>query len=316
MCAERQDRHVRPFDHHAALANLQHGPAVGHHMPLAFTARIAERDGARVIGGRRGDHVQQFKLVARRHHHHIGQGRKEPDVKRARVGRPIGPDQPGPVNRKANGQVLQGDVMDDLVIAALQKGGINRAEWFQARRGHSGGKGHAMLFGDAHIKHPARKAFGHDVQPRARRHGGGNPDDARVIFGLDRQGLAKDGGIAGRIGPGFGLFAGADIEFGDAMIFVGAVFSRGIAFALDRADMDQHRTRGTGAGGAQHGQQLGHVMPVDRADISKAQFLEQRPLPTGHAGDQRPGAAGVVAQGAGQGGLEPLGQFLDRAKGG
>ena len=100
------------------------------------------------------------------------------------------------------------------------------------------------------------------------------------------------------------------------MILVGAVFGGGIALALHGADMDQHGARGAGAGGAKHGQQLAHIMPINRADIGKAQFLEQRALTAWHTRDHLAGAAGMVAQGAGQGGLEPFGQFLHRAKGG
>ena len=68
-------------------------------------------------------------------------------------------DQPGAVDGKADGQVLQGHVMHDLVLAALQETGINRAERPHPRCRQTRRKGRAMLLGNPHIKSPARKAF-------------------------------------------------------------------------------------------------------------------------------------------------------------
>jgi hypothetical protein len=42
--------------------------------------------------------------------------------------------------------------VDDLVVAALQEGGIDRAERLHALGRHPGGKGHRVLFGNADIK--------------------------------------------------------------------------------------------------------------------------------------------------------------------
>ena len=60
------------------------------------------------------------------------------------------------------------------------------------------------------------------------------------------------------------------------MVFVRALLGRCIAFALDRATMDQDRAFATRFDAAQDGQKLVHVMAVDRADIIEAQFFEQR----------------------------------------
>ena len=65
--------------------------------------------------------MDQFRLVACRHHDEIGQGRKVSDVEAASMGRPIGADQSCAVNRKAHRQVLDRHIMHDLVVSALQK---------------------------------------------------------------------------------------------------------------------------------------------------------------------------------------------------
>ena len=72
-----------------------------------------------------------------------------------------------------------------------------------------------------------------------------------------------------------GLFAGDDVEFLDAMIFVGGGFGGAIAFALHRHRMDQHRAMVAVADIFEHRDQMLEIMPVDRPDIIKAEFLEQ-----------------------------------------
>ena len=41
------------------------------------------------------------------------------------MGRAVGADQPGAVDREAHRQALDRDVVDDLVVAALQEGRID-----------------------------------------------------------------------------------------------------------------------------------------------------------------------------------------------
>ena len=86
------------------------------------------------------------------------------------------------------------------------------------------------------------------------------------------------------------------------MIFVGGFLGRGIALALLGDDVNQDRAGLVRlAHVAQHRQQVIEVVPVDRADIIKAQFLEQ-----GAAGED---AAGVFL-GAVQGPLDAAGKAL------
>ena len=77
---------------------------------------------------RRGDHVHQFGLVRRRHHHHTRQIGHEGHVERPGMRRAIRPDQTGAINRKPHRQPLYRHVMHHLVITALQERRINRAE--------------------------------------------------------------------------------------------------------------------------------------------------------------------------------------------
>ena len=75
------------------------------------------------------------------------------------MGRAISAYQAGTIYGKQYRQVLQGDVVDQLVVGALQEGGVNGDHRFQAVAGHAGGEGDAVLFGDADIVIALRKSF-------------------------------------------------------------------------------------------------------------------------------------------------------------
>jgi hypothetical protein len=68
------------------------------------------------------------------------------------VGRAVGADQPGAVDREAHRQVLDRDVVHDLVVGALEEGRVDRAERPHALRGEAGGEGHRVLLGDADVE--------------------------------------------------------------------------------------------------------------------------------------------------------------------
>ena len=95
-----------------------------------------------------------------------------------------------------------------------------------------------MLLGNAHIKGAGGVRLGKLVNAGAAGHGGGDGDNALVRLGQLGQRLAEHILIAGRPGRGLHLLARHHIELGDAVIFVGGGFGRGIALALLRDDMD------------------------------------------------------------------------------
>jgi hypothetical protein len=227
------------------------------------------------------------------------------------MGRAIGADQPGAVDGKAYRQALQRDVVDDLVVAALQEGRVDRAERTKARGRHAGGEGHRVLFGNADVEDAARKAFRHDVEAGAAGHRGGHRHQLGVAGRGLGQGLAEDAGIAGRVGAPLGLRAGRHVELRHAVIAALRRLGGGVALALDRAGMDQHRAGRLRTRRAQRGQQFGHGMAVDRAEVGEAQILEQRRA-AGLAGQHGARAPGVIAQGWRQRGFEPRREVAQR----
>ena len=191
------------------------------------------------------------------------------------MGRAIGTNKSGAINREADRERLDRDVMHDLVVAALQEGGIDRRERLVAFRRQPGAEGHRMLFGNADIEGALGKFLLEQVEAGAGRHRGGNRDDFRILFRFLDQALGEDFCVNGRIRLRLGLRAGRDVEFDNAMIFVGGDFGRAIALALLGDDMDQDRAGFRVAHVFQHGQEMIEIMSVDRTDIIEAELLEQ-----------------------------------------
>src|SRR5580704_12703015 len=111
--------------------------------------------------------------------------------------------------------------MDDLIVAALEEGRINRTKWFVAFSREAAGEGDCMLFRYPYVEGALGKDFLENIEARAARHRGGNRDDLVVLSCLGDQGIGEDPRIGRRVRLGFYLNARNDIECIDAVIFVG-----------------------------------------------------------------------------------------------
>ena len=120
------------------------------------------------------------------------------------MGGAVGAHQTGAVHGKAHRQRLDRHVMHHLVIGALQEGRIDGAEGLHAFGGQAGGEGHAMLLGDADIEGALREGLLEQVDAGARRHGGGDGDDALVLLGFGDQSSRRTlSGRSGALGVDF-----------------------------------------------------------------------------------------------------------------
>ena len=172
--------------------------------------------------------------------------------------------------------MLQHHVMHNLVIAALQEGGIDGAERLEPLHRQAGGKGHRMLFGDADVETAGGKLRHQLVQAGSRRHRRGDGHDFLVGAGLGQQSAGKHRSEGRGIGLRLGQHAGHHVELAHPVIFVGGRFRRRIAASLLGHHMDQD---GSGvlsvADILQDRQQMVEIVAVHRTDIIKAQLLEQ-----------------------------------------
>ena len=97
------------------------------------------------------EHMLQFVLVLGRHDDHIGDRAHVGEIENAVVRRAVGADQAAAVESQHHMEILQTDIVQNLVVAALQKSRIDRHHRNVTFGRHAGGEGHRMLFGDADI---------------------------------------------------------------------------------------------------------------------------------------------------------------------
>ena len=192
------------------------------------------------------------------------------------MGRAVGADQAGAVDREAHRQALDRDVVHDLVVGALQEGRIDRGERLVAFGGEPGREGHGVLLGDADVEGAVGEFLAEQVEPGAGRHRGGDRDDLVVLARFLDQAFGEHLGVGRRVRLRLGLLAGDDVELDHAVILVGGLFGRRVALALLRHDVDQDRALLGVAHVLQHGQQVIEIVAVDRADVIEAELLEHR----------------------------------------
>ncbi len=91
----------------------------------------------------------------------------------------VGAHQARAVEREHHRQVLDRDVVDQLVVGALQEGRVDRDHRLQALAGQAGREGHGVLLGDAHVVVAVGKALLELDQARALAHRGRDAHQAR-----------------------------------------------------------------------------------------------------------------------------------------
>src|SRR5512143_33532 len=117
--------------------------------------------------------------------------------------RSISADQACAIHDETDRQFLNGDVVDDLIVCALQKRRVDGDKWLVSLRRQSCGKRHAMLLGNADVEGAVRKRLGEDVDTGASRHRSSNGNDAIVFFGLLDEALAEYLGVRWCVRHGF-----------------------------------------------------------------------------------------------------------------
>ena len=145
-------------------------------------------------------HQAQFLLIPWSQKRYIRHMAKVSDVIDAMVGSAILPRQPRPVQKKAYGQVLQTDIMQHLVIPALQKSGIHRKIWPHAAGGQACRLCYGMLLSNTHIQHSCGESIRKQVHPRAAGHGGGENDRLFLLGGRTYQFLRGNFTVGGAAG--------------------------------------------------------------------------------------------------------------------
>ena len=87
------------------------------------------------------------------------------------MGRAVCTDNTGTVDGEQNRQVLQGNVMYQLVVSALQESGVNRHDRLDAFARQTACKGNGVLLGDTDVEIAVRELLFKLNQAAALAHG-------------------------------------------------------------------------------------------------------------------------------------------------
>ncbi len=109
--------------------------------------------------GGRVEHLPAFVFVGGRHDHHVGDAAHERKVEAALMSCTVAADHAGPIDGEGDGEVLQGYIVNQLVIAALQERGVDGDHRLHARRGQARGQRDRVLLGDGDVEVAAGKAL-------------------------------------------------------------------------------------------------------------------------------------------------------------
>ena len=159
---------------------------------VASTTRVSKDSRSVVKGSAGGNHISQLNLVTGRHDGQVGDASQVGQIVASMVGGSVVADQTGTVQDHAHGKVLDGHVVDHLVVTALHEGGVDAAEGLEALAGHAGREGDGVLLGNTDIEGALGEAAAEDVHAGAAGHGGGDADDGPVLGGLVDEGVGKD----------------------------------------------------------------------------------------------------------------------------
>ena len=108
------------------------------------------------------------------------------------MGRAVATDETRAIECKHDRQILQGYIVHELVIAALQEGRINRDDRLEPLAGEASGKGYGMLLGDRDVEVAIRKALGIFDEPGAFAHRRRDTDDGGVSLSHVAEPVTKD----------------------------------------------------------------------------------------------------------------------------
>ena len=187
---------------------------------------------------------------------------------------PVGADNARSIDRKHDGKILQRDVVNGLVVRALQERRIDRDDRFHAFAREPRGERHRVLLGDADVEIALRKRLRKPHESRTFAHRRRDADETCIGRRHVAEPIAENLRIGG-LRRNLRNDADRRIEPGDAVIEDGIVLGAGITIAFARHDVEELRSLEI-ANVRQRVDERVEIVAVDRADIVEAEFLEQR----------------------------------------
>jgi hypothetical protein len=206
------------------------------------------------------------------------------------VGRPVVADESGAVHGEHDVQALQRDVVDDLVVGALEEGRVDRRDGLEALERQPGGEEDRLLLGDPDVEVVRGLGLLQDVQARPGVHRGRDADDPPVAADLldhrvaeDLRVLRRGGAADARLGAfgrlDHGRAVGDGLGLGGVPLLHAlqpAVLGGAEALALHRGDVDDH-----GPAGAEGARPAPCAAPARRGRPPRRRTPSRAPPTTG-----------------------------------
>ena len=158
----------------------------------AAAARITHRNRAFAVVITGVQHLAALVFITRGHDHHVRQDAQEGEIKRALVCRTVVADNPGAVDSKQDRQFLNRDIVDHLIVGALQEAGVNCDNRLVTADSQPGGKGDGVLFSNRDIKILIREGFGEAYHTGTFAHGRGDRHQFRIVLCFFTQPVTED----------------------------------------------------------------------------------------------------------------------------
>ena len=150
-----------------ALAHLAGAAAVPHLVGGHVTSgglRPPQRNRARRDAERLLEHHADLFVGRRREDRDAGDLGEQGEVEQPVMAGPVVAGDARAVDAEHDGQRMQADVVDDLVPRAAEERGVDGDDWPQSTHGHTRGRGHGVLLGDADVEAPIGETLGERQQ--------------------------------------------------------------------------------------------------------------------------------------------------------
>ncbi len=220
-------------------------------------------------------HVHQLVLILGLHDGDIRNAAQVREIEETVVRGPVVVRKPGAIHAENDRQVLQGHVVDDLVVGALQEGRVDGDHRLDALGGETGRKQDGMLLGDADVEELTRAGLFEVGQTGAAGHGAGDAHDLAVGLGEGGEGAAEYILVVGRRARrSLAALARVRVVRAGSVEFFGGVDGCAQAAALLGQDVQQDG-RVAVARELEILDQFVEIVPVDRPEVAQAEFFEE-----------------------------------------
>ena len=191
-------------------------------------------------------------------------------IENAVVRLPVRSDNAGAVDRKYRMQLHQRNIVQQHIVTALQKTGIDGKHRKQTLRGEAGRHGRTCSFGDSDIKKALREGVCKVFQAGSVSHGGSNGHDLIVLGRVFAQSIAESIGKTTFLAEDL---AGDGVELPDAMEDIRVLLRIGIALPLGGQHMEEDCLVGI-ARPAQGRLERMNIVAIHRAKITQPHLTE------------------------------------------